>query len=99
MILANAVARYWTEVQSCSIDPGWVKTKLGGGGAPGSTSTSAKAIAAFAAGQSAAVCDRTGVYFSASQGVISPHKAGLSQGKQEEYLKICSQLSRVDFPK
>lgn len=98
VILANAVARHWTDVQSCALDPGYVKTKLAGGGAPGSTSTPAKAIAAFAAEQSA-VADKTGVYFSASRGATSPHKAASSEGKQEEYLRICAELSGVEFPK
>lgn len=32
--LAAAVARYWPEVLSNSVDPGWVPTKMGGPGAP-----------------------------------------------------------------
>ena len=37
IMLANAVARRWPDVQSCSLDPGWVQTKMGGGSAPGTT--------------------------------------------------------------
>ncbi|CZT25403.1 related to short chain dehydrogenase [Ramularia collo-cygni] len=99
VLLANAVARHWTDVQSCALDPGWVKTKLAGDGAPGTTSSPAKAIAAFAAGRSDAVGDQTGVYFAASRGSISPHKATLREDKQEEYLRICSHLSGVEFPR
>lgn len=86
-------------MQSCALDPGWVKTKLAGEGAPGTTSSPAKAIAAFAAGKSDAVGDKTGVYFTASRGAVSPHKAALKESKQEEFVKICSQLSGVEFPK
>jgi len=32
--LAFAVARYWPEVLSHAVDPGWVATKMGGPGAP-----------------------------------------------------------------
>ncbi len=32
--LALAVARYWPEVLSHAVDPGWVATKMGGPGAP-----------------------------------------------------------------
>lgn len=99
VLLSNAVARHWTDVQSCALDPGWVKTKLAGEGAPGTTSSPAKAIAAFGAGKSDAVGEKTGVYFAASRGTISPHKATLSEGTQEEFLKICSQLSGVEFPR
>jgi NAD(P)-dependent dehydrogenase (short-subunit alcohol dehydrogenase family) len=34
-VLAAAVARCWPEVVSSSVDPGWVKTKMGGPSAPG----------------------------------------------------------------
>jgi NAD(P)-dependent dehydrogenase (short-subunit alcohol dehydrogenase family) len=32
--LAFAVARYWPQVLSNAVDPGWVRTKMGGAGAP-----------------------------------------------------------------
>jgi len=35
-VLAAAVARRWPEVVSSSVDPGWVKTRMGGPTAPGS---------------------------------------------------------------
>jgi NAD(P)-dependent dehydrogenase (short-subunit alcohol dehydrogenase family) len=34
-VLAAAVARRWPNVVSSSVDPGWVRTKMGGPGAPG----------------------------------------------------------------
>ena len=34
-VLAAAVARRWPDVLSNSVDPGWVRTKMGGSGAPG----------------------------------------------------------------
>jgi nucleoside-diphosphate-sugar epimerase len=34
-VLAAAVARHWPEVVSSSVDPGWVKTRMGGPTAPG----------------------------------------------------------------
>jgi NAD(P)-dependent dehydrogenase (short-subunit alcohol dehydrogenase family) len=34
-VLAAAVARRWPDVVSSSVDPGWVKTKMGGPAAPG----------------------------------------------------------------
>lgn len=97
-MLANAVARHWTDVQSCALDPGWIKTKMGGSGAPGQTSTPAKAIADFAAGKSDVTGNRTGVYFN-PQGARTPHAGATNEGKQEELLKICEQLSGVAFPK
>jgi NAD(P)-dependent dehydrogenase (short-subunit alcohol dehydrogenase family) len=37
--LAAAVARQWPQVFSNSVDPGWVATKMGGAGAPGTLET------------------------------------------------------------
>lgn len=34
-VLAAAVARRWPDVVSSSVEPGWVRTKMGGPGAPG----------------------------------------------------------------
>ncbi|EGP88309.1 unnamed protein product [Zymoseptoria tritici ST99CH_1A5] len=97
VLLANAVARHWPDVQSCSYDPGWVKTKLGGGSAPGSSATSAEGIAAYINGKSGAG-DRSGVYFNVS-GAQSPQKAATEEAKQEELLAIYSKFSGISLPK
>jgi NAD(P)-dependent dehydrogenase (short-subunit alcohol dehydrogenase family) len=34
-VLAAAIARLWPDVVSSSVEPGWVRTKMGGPGAPG----------------------------------------------------------------
>ena len=34
LILCKAAARLWTNVYANAVDPGWVPTKMGGGGAP-----------------------------------------------------------------
>jgi hypothetical protein len=66
---------------------------MGGSNAPGDTTLPADAIAAFAAGKSPLVGDqKTGVYFD-PQGIRTPHNAASNVGKQEEYMKICEQLS------
>ncbi|KAK5125865.1 hypothetical protein LTR08_005188 [Meristemomyces frigidus] len=94
VMLANAVAKRWTDVQSCSMCPGWVQTKLGGDGAPGTTAAPAKAIAGFATGEESLAGGDTGVYFSL-EGPIPPHRGAVDAVKQDEYLKICEQLSGV----
>ncbi|MHB0769819.1 SDR family NAD(P)-dependent oxidoreductase [Bradyrhizobium sp. 5.13L] len=37
--LASALARRWPKVLSNAVDPGWVRTKMGGAGAPGDIDT------------------------------------------------------------
>lgn len=98
VLLANAVARYWPDVQSCSMDPGWIKTKMGGGGAPGVVGTPGKALAEFAIGKSGIVGEKTGVYFN-PQGARSPHQSCGSEKKQDEFMGVCERLSGVKFPK
>ena len=97
VLLANAVAKRWPEVQSCSLDPGWVRTKLGGGQAPGSTDPPAQMIAAYAAGESVAG-DKTGVYLNPG-GIGSPHDATVKAEKQDELLKIYEGISGVSLSK
>ena len=96
VMLANAVARAWPDVQSCAHDPGWVQTKLGGYGAPGTTSAPAKAIAAFAAGESDIVGNKSGVYFN-PQGAGSPHRVATDTGKQDRFVGICEKLSGISL--
>lgn len=100
IMLANAVARRWTDVQSCSMDPGWIQTKMGGNGAPGNTSSPAKAIAEFALGQSSVVGEKTGVYFNPDpEDARKPQKGAIEVEKQDEFMKICEEISGVSFPK
>ncbi|KAK3047563.1 hypothetical protein LTR09_011068 [Extremus antarcticus] len=98
VMLANAVSRRWPDVQSGSLDPGWIATKMGGAGAPGKTSTPAKAMADYAVGESSIVGSNTGVYFN-PQGARTPHKGATDVKKQDEFVKICEQLSGVSLPK
>jgi NAD(P)-dependent dehydrogenase (short-subunit alcohol dehydrogenase family) len=49
-VLAAAVARRWPDVVSNSVDPGWVKTKMGGPTAPGDIGPAAETQAWLAAG-------------------------------------------------
>lgn len=97
VLLANAVAKAWPEVQSCSLDPGWVRTKLGGEGAPGSTDAPARMMAAFAAGESVAGA-QSGVYLNPG-GVGSPHEATGKAEKQAQLLEIYEGISGVSLPK
>lgn len=98
ILLAKAVARAWSDVQSCAMDPGWIKTKMGGGGAPGEVGTPGKAMADFASGESKIVGEGSGVYFN-PQGVREPRKEAESEEKQEELMGILEKLSGVRFPR
>lgn len=98
IMLANAVARAWPNVQSCSLDPGWVQTKMGGSGAPGTTSAPANAIVGYASGEGSPAGSKTGVYFN-PQGAKTPHRGATDTSKQDEFMRICEQLSGVSLSK
>ncbi|KAI7648183.1 hypothetical protein KC318_g18105 [Hortaea werneckii] len=94
VMLANAVARKFPTVQSCSLDPGWVQTKLGGGGAPGTVDPPAKAIAAFASGSEDPAGGKSGLYLGVG-GPKGPHQGALDTSKQDQLVKIYEKLSGV----
>ncbi|TKA27548.1 hypothetical protein B0A50_04378 [Salinomyces thailandicus] len=92
VMLANAVSRKYQHVQSCSLDPGWVQTKLGGGGAPGKTDLPAIAIAAFASGNDDPAGGKSGLYLGVG-GPKAPHQAALDTGKQDQLIRIYEEAS------
>lgn len=58
--LALAVARRWPDVRSNAVDPGWIATRMGGSGAPGSLDEGSATQVWLAVGDDA---DATGRYF------------------------------------
>ncbi|KXL51015.1 hypothetical protein M433DRAFT_157865 [Acidomyces richmondensis BFW] len=97
VMFAKYVARHWPDVQSCSLDPGWVKTKLGGFGAPGTTSAPAKTIADYANGKINPAGEVNGLYLGVD-GPKTPHKGADDSAKQDKLVKIYADLSGVKFP-
>lgn len=98
VMLANAFSRRWgNEIQVVSMHPGWVRTKMGGGMAPGGTSTPAKALAEWAAGKGPLAALKSGAFFTTS-GEDSTHPGAGNVNKQEELLKICKDVSGVSVP-
>ena len=89
--IANAVARRWKGVQSCSMDPGWIKTNMGGSNATGHVSTPAKAIADFVDGK-LSIGDRTGVYLNQSK-EEEPLAAASDEKKQDQLFALLEKVS------
>ncbi|KAN0104185.1 putative daunorubicin C-13 ketoreductase [Hyaloscypha variabilis] len=95
VLLAFAVARHWPDVASNAVSPGWVSTKMGGAHAPGSMKKAAELPAWLA------THDReetgSGEYLVA-QGGKGLHSKANDIGIQEEFLRICGEISGVEFP-
>jgi NAD(P)-dependent dehydrogenase (short-subunit alcohol dehydrogenase family) len=96
-MLAKAFARRWTDVQSVSMHPGWLKTKMGGSSAPGTTDKSSKVLTEWSAGEGFASKLKSGVFFETG-GELSPHRGADDIDKQEELMRICRDISNVAVP-
>ena len=94
VMLAFAVARRWENVDSNAVDPGWVKTKMGGAGAPGTTEAGADTLSWLAKEASDA---GSGKLYK-NRRVSRPHPAAEEQTAQEQFLDICQKLTGVPFP-
>ena len=94
ILLSNAAARLFPDVQSNSLTPGWVATKMGGSSAPDDIEAAIKTYLLLATGGT----DGTGKYFSSSK-EESPKKEALDVGLQNKLLELCEEATGIPLPK
>ena len=97
ILLANATARYWPNVMSNSLDPGWVPTKMGGAGAPDSLEEAAKTQVWLATSKDKQACV-TEKYFYHKK-LHSSIQAASDTQAQDAYLDACEKISGVSLPR
>ncbi|CAM1505190.1 Fc.00g108270.m01.CDS01 [Cosmosporella sp. VM-42] len=97
VMLANAFARRWSDIQVVSMHPGWVRTKMGGSAAPGGMDKPAKALANWAVGEGPLAKLKSGAFLTTS-GESSTHPGAGNVDKQEELLSICKEVSGCSIP-
>lgn len=100
LMLAKAFGRRWggrDGIQVVSMHPGWVRTKMGGQMAPGSSDEPARALAEWAVGQGKLASFSSGIIFTCS-GEYTEHPGAGDESKQEELLSICKDVSGVAVP-
>ncbi|CAI7626430.1 unnamed protein product [Penicillium pancosmium] len=97
VMLAKAFARRWDDIQVISMHPGWVRTKMGGMAAPGSVSSSAKALAGWCSGENPLAKVKSGAFVTTG-GESSPHSGSENVDKQEELLGLCKRISECSVP-
>jgi NAD(P)-dependent dehydrogenase (short-subunit alcohol dehydrogenase family) len=90
-VLAAAVARRWPDVVSSSIDPGWVKTKMGGPTAPGEIGPAAETQAWLAVSDDPLAL-RSGGHFHDRQ-LRHTHPAVSEHAVQDGLLAACHGLT------
>ncbi|WP_433618045.1 SDR family NAD(P)-dependent oxidoreductase [Dactylosporangium sp. CA-139114] len=93
--LAFAVARRWPDVCSNAVDPGWIRTKLGGPNATDDLPEGAETQVWLATGDGDALV--TGRYFKRRQD-LTPNAAARDVRYQDGLLAACARLSGVELP-
>jgi hypothetical protein len=96
VLLSFAVARHWPDVTSNAVSPGWVATKMGGSYAPGSMKKAVDMLTWLAVSEHKD--SGSGNYY-AAQDQKSVNKSANNERVQEEFLRICEEVSGVSFPK
>ncbi|MDQ2584084.1 SDR family NAD(P)-dependent oxidoreductase [Saccharothrix yanglingensis] len=90
VVLAFAVARHWPDVPSNAVDPGWVKTKLGGPGATDELPSGAETQVWLATTDEPV----TGRYFKWRE-ELRANPAAYDEAVQDGLLAACAELTGV----
>ncbi len=96
VMLAFAVARRRPEVLSNAVDPGWIKTRMGGPGATDELPAGAETQIWLATSDEPAATG-TGRYFKRRR-ELRANPAAYREDLQEELLGVCAELSGVKLP-
>ena len=96
VLLAFGVARRWPQVSSNALEPGWVRTKMGGPNAPDNLDQGHRTQVWLAAGEDKAAMV-TGMYFFHRQ-QRTPSPATQDTQIQDALIDACQRLSGIDLP-
>ena len=91
VVLAFAVARRWHDVVCNAVDPGWIQTRMGGDGAPGSLDEGADTQIWLATSKDPAAME-TGRFLKQRR-TEEPHPAASDSAVQDGLLERCAELS------
>lgn len=92
--LAAAIAKRWPQVLSSAIDPGWVRTRMGGAGAPVDIETGQKTQTWLAVSDDPAVSGRYWHHMRQQQ----PAGEALDPGFQNELIDRLGDMTGVGIP-
>lgn len=94
VMFAKAFARRWPDVQSFSLDPGWVPTKMGGSSASGSVDAAVESYVMLAEG-SEELASKSGSYYRPGKRQGTPKEATNDETEQEKLLQILGDFTGV----
>jgi NAD(P)-dependent dehydrogenase (short-subunit alcohol dehydrogenase family) len=95
-VLAFAVARCWPDVYSNAVEPGWVATRMGGAGAPGTLAEGVATQLWLATGDEPAANVSGRLFYQCRD--QEAHPGASDRGTQDELLHVCEQVSGVALP-
>jgi NAD(P)-dependent dehydrogenase (short-subunit alcohol dehydrogenase family) len=93
VMLAFAVARRWPQVRSNAVEPGWIATRMGGAGAPGTLAEGVDTQFWLATSDEPA----SGCVFEHRRRARA-HPTASDVGIQDELLAVCGQVTGVSLP-
>jgi len=96
VVLAFAVARRWPGVVSNAVDPGWIRTRMGGPNATDPPADGAE-TQVWLATSDEPEATATGRYLKRRR-VLTPHPAARDEAAQERLLAECARLTGVELP-
>jgi NAD(P)-dependent dehydrogenase (short-subunit alcohol dehydrogenase family) len=96
VVLAFAVARHWPNTLSNAVDPGWIKTRMGGAGAPDPLPLGAE-TQVWLATSDEPTATVTGRYFKRRRD-LRAHPAAYDEDLQESFLQAVAQLTGTPLP-
>jgi NAD(P)-dependent dehydrogenase (short-subunit alcohol dehydrogenase family) len=97
VVLAFAVARLWSDVASNAVDPGWIRSRMGGPSAPGDLAEGADTPVWLATSDESAATV-TGCYFKQRQ-QLPANPSAQRVDVQHGLLVACARISGVDLPR
>ena len=97
VMLAFAVARFWPNVLSNALTPGWVPTKMGGAGAPDDIAQAHLTQAWLATSDEDAARTTGGYFYHLKRREPNPEARDIAL--QDRLIAICQEISGVDLPR
>jgi len=97
VMLAFATARHWPAVWSNALEPGWVRTKMGGPGAPDDMDQAHLTQAWLAAGDDRQAQMTGGYFYHLKRMAPNPQAEDLTL--QDRLIAICAEISGVGLPR